>query len=114
MEIERLGGDRMQESDSFSMQHDAHRHGQSRILLPAVGLVSEQRMADRFEVDPDLVGAPAVNATAHKRGLIPKDLDDLPIRARRTSAFSDSHALAMHGMPGDCAVNHATLQPGHA
>jgi hypothetical protein len=46
MKIEWLRRDGMQKSYPLGMKHDARRRGQPGILLPAVGMIAEQRVAD--------------------------------------------------------------------
>src|ERR1035441_2004968 len=82
-QVERCRRDRMRKSNSLRMEHHARRLGQMRRGFPSVDRVAEQRMSDRFEMRANLVRAAGVDAAAHECGVFSKNLESLPIRARR-------------------------------
>ena len=60
-------------------------------------------MAERREVDPDLVRPAGVEVTAQKRMGSPP-LDDRVARAGEAPALDDGHPLALLGMPANRAL----------
>src|SRR3989442_15533621 len=87
----------MGEAERRGMQHrPLNGHAADRAALPpAVGLIAEDGMAERDQVDPDLMRAACPGMYLHKscliaRSLRPKALHDLELRDR----------VARRGRPG--------------
>src|SRR6202165_3347850 len=69
-------------------------------LATSILRVAGHRMAQRGEVDADLVRPPCVKITAQKRMVLPLLNDRVP-RARKPASRHDSHSLPFAGMPAD-------------
>src|SRR2546423_14264562 len=80
----------------------AVHHGRRRPAgpAPAIFRIAGDGMAERSEVDADLVGAPGVQVTAHECMRAPS-LDHLVAGARKTPARDDGHALPLARMAAD-------------
>src|SRR5256885_1516614 len=79
------------------MQHRARRF---RGAPPAVVGIAGHRMAERGEVNADLVGAPGVEVTAHEC-ISTFSLNDLVAGAGESAALDHGHPLALLRMPAD-------------
>ena len=61
MKFKRFSGNRMFEAEPFGVEHDArHRPAFVAVQDASVGFVTEDRMPEVSEVDPDLVGSSRV------------------------------------------------------
>src|SRR3989440_10884170 len=76
-----------------------HRTVEAWFPAPVI-CVARHGVAERGEMDADLVGAPGVQVTAHER-MGSLALDDLVAGPREPAAGDDGHALALFGMAPD-------------
>src|SRR5438034_8043888 len=67
---------------------------------PAVIGIAGDRVAERGEVDADLVSPPGVEVTAHEC-ISTFSLDDLVASAGEAAALDDGHPLALPRIPAD-------------
>src|SRR5436309_2038333 len=101
-----LPGSRMRDRNLAGVEKDPR---ELRLRRGAVQRVTDHRMADRREVDPDLVGAPGADADLEERK--PGPFPDDPEICHGGPSFPDlgRHPYAVAGVPAD-----GHLEPGPA
>lgn len=102
------------ESQSQCMQHltggrETGGFPQALILTIAVSDVADQRVADVFEVDADLVGAAGMEGGFEERHGSEAFEDAVAGAGGPSGAIGDGHAFAVGGMPGDGGVDLALI-----
>jgi len=106
----------MRHHQMLGMEHPPARVAWTdRIGLPAVNIVAEQNMAERFHVNADLVRAPGVYEAPHERREMAKLLDHLPVSVRIASArpvFHDGHFVTVIRVAANGLFNAAAQQFG--
>ena len=101
----------MAETEFPGVQHLARKVSGA---FTAVEFIAENGMAEVMKVNPDLMGAAAVENAFDQADLAVGTQDPVFGFCGASLPPCDAHSLAMNRVAGDCFIDNAAVRPGQA